>query len=103
VSYRNAVIENKRVISCTQRDSVCVSVNLPCLFKDLANSHQAFKTLRTRLQAAQASNDLAQMHAILDDVHRPLAAMQHDMAECLDMMRMMPTGHGGMGKPEQKH
>jgi hypothetical protein len=59
------------------------------------------ETLRTRLQAAQASNDLAHMHAILDDVRRLLAAMQDAMAGCLDMMCMVPQGYSGMGRHGQ--
>ena len=51
-------------------------------------------TLLRRIQAAQASNDPAQMRAVLDDVQRPLAAMQDSMAGCL---QMMPQGHGSMG------
>jgi hypothetical protein len=51
-------------------------------------------TLLRRVQAAQASNDPAQMRAVLDDVQRPLAAMQDSMAGCQQIMRQ---GHGRMG------
>lgn len=52
------------------------------------------ETLRTRLQTAQASDDLTHMRAVLDE-------MQGHMAGCLQMMRMMPQGHSGMGEPAQ--
>ena len=61
----------------------------------------AIDALRTRVQAAQASNDPAQMRAVLDEVQPPLAAMQEHIATCLHMMGMMPPGHSGMGGRRQ--
>lgn len=55
------------------------------------------EALRTRIQAAQASDNLVHLRAVLDDVARPLAAMQDAMAGCLDMMRLMPQRHSSMG------
>ena len=54
--------------------------------------------LRTHIHTAQASDDLAHMRAVLDDVQCPLTTMQEHVAMCLQMMRMMPQGHSGMGE-----
>lgn len=57
--------------------------------------------LRTHIQTAQASDDLAHMRAVLDDVQGPLTTMQDHIAKCLQMLRMMPQGHSGKGEPAQ--
>ena len=48
--------------------------------------------LRTRIRTAQASDDLAHMRAVLDDVQCPLTTMQEHVAMCLQMIRMMAPG-----------
>ena len=64
------------------------------------SQHRAMSTiidaLGARVQAAQVTNDPAQMRAALSEVQQQQAALKEHMARC-NMMGMMPSMHGGMG------
>ncbi len=59
------------------RDDMVMACQTPC-----QATATDLTTLLTRIQEAQASHDPAQMRTVLNDVQRPLAAMQERMAGC---------------------
>jgi hypothetical protein len=78
VSTRTASVKADKVTAC-QTQAQAISTTLG--------------TLNARVQAAQATNDPAQMQATLAEVQRQQTAMQEQLAVCMNIQESPRHGH----------